>query len=149
MNWYKNHTVYEFVLYNLYNNVWIRLYEFVQKLVKKRFISRLGFQPGTKMACNCRIVKPSTIHHPTASVSAHFIYIPHTIRTPSEKGMTICHTNEFVQSQFSDGVLFSYSTVYKKNGHWRRGRGGGWQSPGWNPIPDANLFFANFCIQID
>jgi hypothetical protein len=47
MNWYKNHIVYEFVLYNLYNN----------------------------------------------------------------KGMTICHTNEFVQSQFSDGVLFSYSTV--------------------------------------
>jgi hypothetical protein len=23
----------------------------------------------------------------------------------TEMGMTICHTNEFVQSQFSDGVL--------------------------------------------
>jgi hypothetical protein len=31
----------------------------------------------------------------------------------NEKGMTICHTNEFVQSPFSDGGLFSYSTVYK------------------------------------
>jgi hypothetical protein len=78
MNWYKNHIVYEFVLYNLYNN----------------------------------------------------------------KGMTICHTNEFVQSQFSDGVLFSYSTVYKK---MATDRGGGvvdgrarrFQArilvPGWNP----------------
>jgi hypothetical protein len=25
----------------------------------------------------------------------------------------------------------------------------GYWSPGWNPNPDANLFFANFCIQID
>ncbi len=53
-------------------------------------------------------------------------------------------------SHFSDGVLFSYSTVYKKNGHWRRRRGGGWQSatissadigPGLKSQPDANLFF--------
>ena len=38
MNWYKNHTVYEFILYNLYNNC-------IQKLAKKRFASGLGFQP--------------------------------------------------------------------------------------------------------
>jgi hypothetical protein len=32
------------------------LYEFVQKLAKKRFAFGLGFQPGTKMACNHRSV---------------------------------------------------------------------------------------------
>ena len=36
MNWYKNHTVYEFVIYNLYNNFCMNLYkkkmyELVQK----------------------------------------------------------------------------------------------------------------------
>ena len=61
MNWYKNNTVYDFVLYNLYNNCMNSLYEFVQKLVKKRFASRLGFQPGTKMACNRHSVTPSTV----------------------------------------------------------------------------------------
>ena len=53
-------------------------------------------------------------------------------------------------SHFSDGVLFSYSTVYKKNGHWRRGRGGGWQSatissadigPGLKSQPGCKSFF--------
>jgi len=44
---------YEFVLYNLQNNC-------IQKLAKKRFASGLGFQPGTKMACNRRSATPST-----------------------------------------------------------------------------------------
>ena len=67
---------YKFVLYNLYNNC-------IQKLVKKRFASRLGFQPGTKMACNCR----SAIHHPTSYISAHFIYIPYNKNTIRKSGL--------------------------------------------------------------
>jgi len=72
MNWYQNYTLYDFVLYNLYNNCMNSLYEFVQKLVKK-IVSRLGFQPGTNVAL--AIVAVSVIHHPTSSVSGHFIYI--------------------------------------------------------------------------
>ena len=63
MNWYKNHTLYEFVLYNMYN-----LY------VKKRFASGLGFKPRTKWLA---IVPAARIHRPTSSTSAHFIYVPY------------------------------------------------------------------------
>ena len=31
----------------------------------------------------------------------------------SGRGLTICNKNEFVQSQFLDGVLISYCPVYK------------------------------------
>jgi hypothetical protein len=58
MNWYKIHTMYEFVLHNLYNNCMNSFVEFVQKLVKK-IESRLGFQPLTN-GCNRR---------PTTSIS--------------------------------------------------------------------------------
>jgi hypothetical protein len=66
--------------------------------------------------------------------------------------MTICHTDEFVQSHFSDGTLIvRYINKMGTNG------GGGVVDgvalrrlqailvPGWNPNPDANLFFTNFC----
>jgi len=33
-------------------------------------------------------------------------------RKPKKMGMTICHTNEFVQSRFLDGVHISYCPVY-------------------------------------
>ena len=89
MNWYKNHTVYEFVLYNLCNNC-------IQKLVKKRFASRLGFQPGTKMACNCR----SAIHHPTSYISAHFIYIPYNKNTIQKSGLY-----DFIRVAYSQVVI--------------------------------------------
>jgi hypothetical protein len=44
----------------------------------------LGFQPGTKMACNCRSVMPS---NSTASISAHFIYIPYNKNTIRKSGL--------------------------------------------------------------
>ncbi len=56
-------------------------------------------------------------------------------------------------SRFSDGVLFSYSTVYKKNGHRRRRQGGGWQSatissadicPRLKSQPGCKSFFHKF-----
>ena len=50
--------------------VWIRLYEFVQKLAKK-IVSRLWFQPGTNIAL--AIVAVSTIHHPASPVSGHLV----------------------------------------------------------------------------
>jgi hypothetical protein len=58
------------------------LYEFVQIFAKKRFASGLGFQPGTKIACNRRSATPSTTPPPPL-VPILFIY--RTIRLPSEK----------------------------------------------------------------
>jgi hypothetical protein len=69
-------------MYDCITIVWIRLYEFVQKLVKKRFASGLGFQPGTKIACNRRNATPSTTPPPPL-VPILFIY--RTIRLPSKK----------------------------------------------------------------
>jgi hypothetical protein len=70
--------------------VWIRLYEFVQKLVKKRFASGLGFQPGTNMACNrCSAHTTATLPPPLVAILC--IYL--TIRPPSEK---VDCTNSFV-----------------------------------------------------
>jgi hypothetical protein len=52
-NWYKNHTVYEFVLNNLYNNCMNSFVWICTKISEKKE-TRLGFQPGTNMACNRR-----------------------------------------------------------------------------------------------
>jgi hypothetical protein len=60
-------------------------------------------------------------------------------------------------SRFSDGVLFSYSTVYKKmatdvRGGVVDGRARRFQAqilvPGWNPNPDANLFSLIFVYKL-
>ena len=88
---------YKFVLYNLYNNC-------IQKLVKKRFASRLGFQPGTKMACNCR----SAIHHPTSYISAHFIYIPYNKNTIQKSGLY-----DFVRMSYSQSLPYNKITIQK------------------------------------
>ena len=63
-------------------------------------------------------------------------------------------------SHFSDGVIFSYSTVYKKKKKMATDGGGGvvdgrarrFQAqilvPGWNPNPDANLFSLIFVYKL-
>ena len=50
----KNHTVYEFVLHDLYNNCMNSFVWILTKISEKKE-TRLGFQPGTKMACNRRL----------------------------------------------------------------------------------------------
>jgi len=113
-------SLYELILYNLYKKckncsnlyyticiknvriIWIRVYEFVQKLAKKRFASGLGFQPGIKMACNRRSATPSTTP-PLPWVPILFIY--RTIRRPSEK--RDC-TNSFVLHIVIPFMLPSY-----------------------------------------
>ena len=104
MNWYKNHTVYEFVLYNLYNNcmnsfVWIRT-----KISEKRFASGLGFQPGTKMACNRRSVTPSTTPSPPL---VPFIYIPYNKNTIRKSGLY-----GFIRVAYSQSHLIVKSIVF-------------------------------------
>jgi len=51
------------------------MYEFVQKLEKKK---KMGFQPGTNMLA---IVAAARNHHPTSSISAHFIYLSYNKKT--------------------------------------------------------------------
>jgi hypothetical protein len=75
MNWYKNHTLYEFVLYNMYNFICMNSYK---KLVKKRFASGLGFKPRTKW-----LAIVAAAHHPPPPGVPIFLY--HTIRLPSTK----------------------------------------------------------------
>ena len=93
MNWYKKDTVYKFVLYN-----------FVQKLVKKRFASGLGFQPGTKMACNRRSVTPSTTPSPPL---VPFIYIPYNKNTIRKSGLY-----GFIRVAYSQSHLIVKSIVF-------------------------------------
>ena len=96
MNWYKNQTVYEFVLYNLYNNcmnlfIWIRT-----KISEKNCI-----QDGisTRDQYWLAIAALSAIHHPTSSVSGHFhLYIPYNSENHPK--------NEIVQIH-SCGILYS------------------------------------------
>ncbi len=76
--------LYELLLYNLYKKcqiIRIRMYEFVQKKAKKKK-RKLGFQPGTNMACNRRSGTPST---PPPHLSVPILFIYRTIRRPSEK----------------------------------------------------------------
>ena len=64
MNWYKNHTLYEFVLYNMYNFICMN--------------SGLGFKPRTKW-----LAIVAAAHHPPPPGVPIFLY--HTIRLPSTK----------------------------------------------------------------
>ena len=86
MNWYQNHTVYKFVLYNLYNNC-MKLFVRIHTKISEKNVSRLGFQPGINIAL--AIVAVSAIHHllsttpPPPSVAILCIY--GTIKKPSEK----------------------------------------------------------------
>ena len=79
--------------------------------------------------------------------------------------MTICHKDEFVHISFFGWCSFFLFYGIKKmfygikkmatdgGGGLVDGRARWFQVrilvPGWNPNPDANLFLANFCIQID
>ena len=73
--------MYEFILYNLYKKrtnymnpyVWI-----CTRISEKKKKTRLGFQPGTNMACNRRSVTPSTTP-PSPLVPILFTVVcPHT-----------------------------------------------------------------------
>ncbi len=84
MNWYKNHTLYEFKLHNLYNNcmnsfVWIRT-----KISEKKKKPGWDFNPGPKWLA---IVAVSATHHPDPSISGHFIYIPYNKNTIRKSGL--------------------------------------------------------------
>ena len=77
MNWYKNHTVYELVLYNLYKNYCIKISE------KKIFIRGWDFNPGPKWLA----IVAAPGHSPSSSVSAHFTYIPYNKNTIRKSGL--------------------------------------------------------------
>jgi len=63
------------------NVVWIHLYEFVQKIAKK-FVSRLGFQPGTNIALAIVLCRPSTTPPP---LSVAILLYTVQFRKPFEK----------------------------------------------------------------
>jgi hypothetical protein len=82
MNWYKNHTVVEFVLYNLYNNcmnlfVWIHT-----KISEKKLYPGWDFNPGPISRLKSSLSLPSTTPSPP-SVAILFIY--HTIKKTIRK----------------------------------------------------------------
>jgi hypothetical protein len=79
MNWYKNQTVYEFVLYNLYNNCMNSFVWICTKISEKKICIRVGI--STQDQNGLQSSQRYTIHHPTASISAHFIYIPYNKNT--------------------------------------------------------------------
>jgi hypothetical protein len=79
MNWYKNHTVYELVLYNLYSNCMNSFVRICTKISEKKICIRVGI--STQDQNGLQSLQPHTIHHPTASISAHFIYIPYNKNT--------------------------------------------------------------------
>ena len=58
--------------------------------------------------------------------------------------MLVCHTNEFVQSQFSDGVLIALTEVV---GWWMAETAtiASHIGPGLKSQPGFFFFFANFC----
>jgi len=69
------------------------MYEFVQKISKKERKRKLGFQPGTNMACNRRSSTP--FHHPSSFISAHFIYIPYNKKTIRKSGYEFVCMNSY------------------------------------------------------
>ena len=83
-------------------------YEFVQKLAKKRFASRLGFQPGTKM-------HPGWDFNPGPKwlKSAHFIYIPYNKNTIQKSGLYDLTRMAYSQSHFTTTI--SYLPPLPKN----------------------------------
>jgi hypothetical protein len=90
MNWYKNHTLYEFVLYNSYKKLYytICITSFVwicKKISEKKICIRVGISTRDQYL---RLKSSrSAIHHPTSSISAHFIYIPYNKITIRKSGL--------------------------------------------------------------
>ena len=72
--------------------IWIRMYEFVQKLAKKKR-NQVGI--STQDQYGLQSSQRHAIHHPAASISGHFIYIP-KIRTPSENWVAYSHPLNFL-----------------------------------------------------
>jgi hypothetical protein len=91
----------------------------------------------------CWTYFPSQVH-----VSPSYVYLWHLW----QKRGWLCNTNEFVQSHFSDGFLIvRYINKMATTGDSGVVDGVTLRRlqailvPGWNPNPDANLFFTNFC----
>jgi len=56
MNWYKNHTVYEFILYNLYNNC-MNLFVWIHRKINEKNCIQVGISTQDQYcACNRRCV---------------------------------------------------------------------------------------------
>jgi len=89
-----------------WNHILGLLYVEIAKIVEtwklaKKFVPRWGFQPGTNITIT--IVAVSAIHHPTSSVSGHFIYIP-------DKNWihhNICELYEFIGHRRYEFMLFN------------------------------------------
>jgi hypothetical protein len=68
--------------------------------------------------------------------------------------MTICHTNEFVQSPFLDGVLFIFNSIYIK---WPLAKEVGWwmserddiRRGHWSQVKYPHLSHLFFYVKID
>ena len=82
-NRYKNHTVYEFVLNNLYNNCMNSFVRICTKISEKKrnqvgisTRDQYGSQSSQRDQYGLQSSQRHAIHHPTASISGHFIYIP-------------------------------------------------------------------------
>ena len=73
MNWYKNHTVYEFVLYNLYNNCMNSFVRIRTKISKNKLYPGWDFNPASISRLQSSLCLPSTTP-PPPSVAILFIY---------------------------------------------------------------------------
>ena len=112
MNWYKNHTMYEFVIYNLYNNfcmnsykkknVWIgtkttpctnsqyticiTIFVWIRtKISEKKICIRVGI--STRDQNGLQSSQRYTTCHPTTSIIGHVIYIPYNKNTIRKSGL--------------------------------------------------------------
>ena len=71
-NCYKNHTVYVCVLHDLYKNCMNSFVRIRTKISEKKICIRVGISTRDQ---NClQSSQRHAIHHPTVSISAHFIY---------------------------------------------------------------------------
>ena len=61
------------------------MYEFVQKLVKKKICIRVGI--STRDQNGLQSSQSHAIHRPISSISAHFIYIPYNKITIRKSGL--------------------------------------------------------------
>ncbi len=76
------------------------MYEFVQKLAKKKK-KKVGI--STRDQHGLQSSQRHAIHHPTSSISAHFIYIPYNKKTIRKSGLY--DLTRFAYSQPLIGIL--------------------------------------------
>jgi hypothetical protein len=101
-------SLYEFVLYNLYKKMYelvqkrhrvqISTIQFRTKISEKKICIRVGI--STRDQNGLQSSQRYTIHHPTASISGHFIYIPYNKNTIRKSGL-----NDFIRMAYSQPQL--------------------------------------------